>query len=102
MLISVERGHRLNHRRQRCDLVIYNRQGKPVMLIECKAPSVKIGQTALNQAGRYNLKHKVAFLIVTNGEHHLAARVDFNTGGFQFLKTIPDFETICSATPALR
>lgn len=52
----------------RADIVVFNRELKPEMLVECKAPSVKIDNTVIEQGIRYNRVLKVKYLIFTNGE----------------------------------
>lgn len=93
-LISVEKGLELNDLQKRTDIMIYNRTGKPVMIIECKAPSVKIDQKTLDQAAGYNMKHNVKFLVVTNGVKMLISRIDFEKKSFEFLKELPEVEEI--------
>ena len=90
-LISVEMGFRLNKLIKRGDIVVFNRQGNPLLLIECKAPSVKISQKAFNQIARYNMTMKVGFLIVTNGLKHYCCKLDFKAKSFHYLTEIPDY-----------
>lgn len=90
-LISVEMGFRLNKLIKRGDIVVFNRQGNPLLLVECKAPSVKISQKAFNQIARYNMAMKVKFLIVTNGLKHYCCKLDFKTKSFYYLTEIPDY-----------
>mgnify|MGYP002260423633 FL=1 len=66
-LIAVEKQLKINARVKRTDIVVYNKLGTPELLIECKAPSVKITQTTFDQIARYNLTANSNFLMVTNG-----------------------------------
>ena len=66
-LIAIETVVKINTLNQRADVVVYNRKGKPVMIIECKAPKVKIDNSVFEQAARYNLNLGVDYLLVTNG-----------------------------------
>jgi type I site-specific restriction-modification system R (restriction) subunit len=93
-LISVEKGFKLNRNRQRYDLLVYDRKGKPLMIIECKAPGVEINQQVFDQAGRYNHKHKAGYMLITNGMKHYCCFIDVASRQFSFLKDIPDFEQI--------
>lgn len=93
-LIAIEKGLKLNELQKRADIVIYNNQGKPIVLIECKAPKIKINQEVFEQVARYNMVFKVPYLVVTNGLEHFCAKVDFETNSFEFLEDIPDYKSL--------
>ena len=75
----------------RADIVLYAADGKPNMIVECKAPNVKITQDTFNQIAKYNFKLKVPFLVVTNGMQHFCCRMDYENNSISFLKEIPAF-----------
>ena len=93
-LIQIEGGLTLNSLQKRTDLVIYNRLGERVMIVECKAPSVKVTQAVFDQAARYNSVHKVRWLVVTNGLFHGYATIDHQEGKFAFVETLPEFDAL--------
>ncbi len=93
-LLSVERSLTMNGLTKRADIVVHGADGRPVALVECKAPAVKLGQTVFEQAARYNVVFRVSFLIVTNGLRHYCCRVDAATGSVEFLVEIPDHATL--------
>ena len=66
----VEAGIQTGFKQKRTD-VVANKAGKPIILVECKAPSVKLSQTTFNQAFNYNQSVKAPFLWLTNGMQHL-------------------------------
>ncbi len=67
-----------NGKPQRADMVIYNSKGQPYILVECKAPHIKITSTTFEQATRYNAYIKANYIIITNGlSHHCAHTEDF-------------------------
>jgi hypothetical protein len=94
LLISVEKGFNQNRNRQRYDLLIYNRLGNPTMIVECKAPGIEINQQVFDQAGRYNNKHRAAYLLVTNGMKHYCCLINLENKQYSFLKDIPDFSEL--------
>jgi hypothetical protein len=96
-LLAVERSLALNGLAKRADIVVYDRQGRPVALVECKAPGVAITQLALEQAARYNLVFRVRHLIVTNGRRHFSFAVDHQERRVESLAGIPDFATMAQA-----
>jgi type I site-specific restriction-modification system R (restriction) subunit len=93
-LIAIEREfiqHRLKHR---YDLLIYDRKGNPLMIVECKAPGVEINQNAFDQAGRYNIKHRAPYMLISNGLKHYCCEINLENKQYKFLQEIPDFENI--------
>jgi hypothetical protein len=93
-LIVVEAGLKVNRNVRRYDLLVYNREGQPLMLIECKAPVVSISQNTFDQVAAYNLTVKAKFLLVTNGIKHFMACFDPQSKSFNFLDDIPFFDKI--------
>jgi hypothetical protein len=65
-----------------------------LLIVECKAASIKIDQKVFDQIARYNLALKVKYLVVTNGIEHYICRVDFEKNSYIFLEEIPDYEQI--------
>jgi hypothetical protein len=90
-LLGVEWSLSLNGLVKRADIVVHGRDGAPIMLVECKAPGVRIGQAVFEQAARYNSVFQVPYLIVTNGLQHFACEVDHATGAIRFLKGLPHY-----------
>ncbi|MEZ4807522.1 MAG: type I restriction enzyme HsdR N-terminal domain-containing protein [Flavobacteriales bacterium] len=94
-LLSVERSLVLNGLAKRADIVINDAAGAPVALVECKAPSVPIGQAAFEQAARYNKVFQVPYLFITNGLTHFCCIVDHQQGTVRFLKALPTYKDMC-------
>ena len=90
-LIALEKQLVINNRRKRTDILIFDNLGNPDIIVECKAPSIKITQDTFDQIARYNLKLKANYLIVTNGLHHFYCKMDFENENYVFLKDIPDY-----------
>ncbi len=92
--IRVELGLRVNDLQKRCDILVFDQQLQPILLIECKAKDVPINQGVLEQVARYNLTFKVPFLVVTNGPVSYCAAVDLEQQTSVFLEAIPDYQTL--------
>jgi hypothetical protein len=90
-LIATERTLRLNALSKRADIVVHDRQGRPLALVECKAPGVRIDQRTFEQAARYNTVFRVRYLLVTNGLVHYCCLVDHDTGAVDFLGHLPPY-----------
>ncbi len=88
-LIALEKELELNGLKKRFDVLVYDEQHQPWMLIECKAPQVVLNDAALEQVLRYHMSIPVPFLVITNGK---------NTYGWQkkndelrLLETLPEW-----------
>lgn len=67
-LMQVEKGHYYQNKvAKRTDIVIYNKQGEPFMLVECKAMDIEITEKTLWQAAMYNQTIGAKFILLTNG-----------------------------------
>ena len=90
-LIAIEKQLTINNRKKRTDILVFNTDGNPDIIVECKAPQIKITQATFDQIARYNLKLKANYLIVTNGLEHFYCRTDFEKETYIFLKEIPTY-----------
>ncbi len=91
-LVSVEMSLKVNNIQKRSDIVVFNRQGIPFLMVECKAPTVKINQAVFDQIARYNFNLKVQYMVVTNGLKHFCCAYDYDKSTYLFLDHIPEFE----------
>jgi len=87
--IQIEGGLVLNQLQKRSDILVYNSAGEKLMLIECKAPKVKLTKSVFEQALRYNSIHQAKWIVLTNGLQHVYARMDLNKGSFVFTEEMP-------------
>ena len=90
-LMAIEMGIDLLNTKKRCDIVLYNTKGLPHMIVECKAPSIKISQDTFDQIARYNMTLKTDLLVVTNGLQHYVCMMDHQNQRYHFLKEIPNY-----------
>lgn len=68
-LIAMEKVIRLGELKKRFDILVYDRNHRPWMMIECKSPSVKLDEAVLNQLLRYHISVQTGYLIITNGDY---------------------------------
>ena len=66
-LLAVEYSVKVNGLDKRCDAVVFGKDGNPLMIVECKASSVKLSQSTLEQAVRYYAALHPQFLMLYNG-----------------------------------
>lgn len=93
-LIRVEGGLLYNELQKRTDIVVYNREGNPWMIVECKAPSMPVSPATLSQASVYNSSLRADYLCVTNGLIHYCALIDWQEKKTSLLQEFPPFEDV--------
>ena len=91
-LINVEKVLKVNGLRKRYDVVVYNSDGSIFILVECKAPEIKIAQATFDQIATYNMTLNAQFLMVTNGLNHYFCQMDFENEKYQFLTELPIYQ----------
>ncbi|MBN2612628.1 MAG: type I restriction enzyme HsdR N-terminal domain-containing protein [Bacteroidales bacterium] len=93
-LLAVEYEITVNNLSKRCDAVVFSRLGKPVMILEFKAPDVKLSQAVFDQIIIYNRALGVNYLAVSNGVRHFCCVLDHENRSYRFLQKIPVYEEI--------
>jgi hypothetical protein len=93
-LIGIEVLFRLNKLKRRVDVLVHNRKGRPVMIVECKSPDIKLNEDVFEQIATYNRNYKVPYLVVTNGLVHYACKINPAEKKPDYLLVIPLFEEL--------
>ena len=88
--IALEKEILLNGLKKRFDILVYDKDHNPWMMIECKAPGVKLGEDVLQQVLRYNITLPVKYLIITNGEVTVGWQKEGS--GLKMLEAMPGSE----------
>lgn len=88
-LIQLEGGLNYNGLQKRSDVLVFNAAGEKVLLVECKAPKVKISQDTFDQIARYNFVHRVPWLLVSNGLAHYCCLLNWEQSSYQFVPELP-------------
>ena len=89
-VIAAETGFRLGDKLYRADILIWDRDARPLAVVECKAPSVALSTEVLDQAVRYNMVLNVRWIFLTNGKSTLAFHKEKD--GFVPVSEMPDYE----------
>lgn len=76
---------------KRSDISVLDKEGEMFLLVECKAPSVKLGQKVLNQVGTYNKVLDSQYLAITNGMIHYVW--EKGESGFNQIKNFPFYHS---------
>ncbi|HCC69678.1 MAG TPA: restriction endonuclease subunit R [Bacteroidales bacterium] len=93
-LLAVEVMFKMNKLVRRADILVYNKKGEPVLIVECKAPEVNINAAVFDQIMSYNLKFRLKYIVVTNGLKHYACLINIENGEWSFLDSIPEYDTL--------
>ncbi|WP_143307632.1 type I restriction enzyme HsdR N-terminal domain-containing protein [Chitinophaga vietnamensis] len=88
-LIGIEREILLGEMKKRFDIVVYNREMQPWMLVECKEMNVPLSQQTLEQVVRYNMVIPASYLVITNGLHTFCCT--WHDMQWRFLTELPGF-----------
>lgn len=84
----------LNGRSRRCDTLVYDAEGQPLVLIEYKAPHIPMSQKVFEQAVRYNICFRVPYIMLSNGISHYCCRIDYDSRKYSFLTEIPSYNEL--------
>lgn len=71
-LIAVEKEIKLGALKKRFDILVYNKLHQPWMIVECKEMGVKLDESVMHQALRYNISVPASYIVITNGSHTIA------------------------------
>lgn len=94
-MISLEKQLKLNNTKKRTDIIVFNSTLKPILMIECKAPTIKIDQLTINQAMRYNIKLQVPFIFLSNGLQHIFLKLEKD--GVKAMEEIPTYDILINS-----
>jgi hypothetical protein len=91
-LLKMETGIKYSQRFGRTDALFLNREGSPLVLIECKAPDVKINAETFHQVARYNSAIESPYVIMTNGLEHIVIYLAIQERKILSLTDLPDYK----------
>lgn len=94
-LLAVEYSIKVNGLDKRCDAVVFGNNGSPLMIVECKAASVKLTQQTLEQAVRYYSTLQPKFLMLYNGVDCYCFKSD--NGKLTALDHLPSYAELLSS-----
>ena len=93
-LTAVEKGIDLHGKPFRADIIVYDTQGRAVLMAECKEPDVAIRQEAFDQIAVYNRVVQARCLLVSNGLDHYCYAIDRQREEYRFLDRVPRYEEL--------
>lgn len=93
-LMQSEYTVKYNNLNKRCDIVVFNNSLKPLIIVECKAPKIKLTEDTFYQIARYHATLRAPLLILTNGIQHINALVSEKSTDIKFLENTPTKEEL--------
>ena len=93
-LLANEVPLRIGEKQIRADSVLYDKSLHGRMIIEYKAPDVRLTQKVFDQISTYNLLLHVDYLVISNGLQTYACRMDYVNQKYIFIREIPDYENL--------
>lgn len=88
-MLNAEKQILVGQTSRRYDVVAFKSDGKIKLVVECKAPNVKITQETFDQIAQYNLALDADYLMLTNGVNHYFCMMDYKNKAYLFLKELP-------------
>jgi len=89
--IAIERSIKIHNKNYRFDILVFDNNAKPKMIVECKSHKVKLTEAVAIQVSKYNIALNAEYLCVTNGKQSLFYRIDYEK---QSIKTVNASELI--------
>ena len=90
--ISIEKMLIVNGLQKRFDILVYDENTKPFLIVECKSPKIKITDDVFRQAAVYNFELQAPYLVVCNGLETYCCKMDYEKKSFEFLENLPFLE----------
>ena len=88
-LIAIEKEIYLGELKKRCDIVVYNRDMLPWMIVECKEMNERLNANVLDQILRYHITLPAKYLVVTNGSYCFG--FEKREGQFYEIDELPEY-----------
>ncbi len=89
--ISIEKMLIINGLRKRFDILIYDENTKPFLIIECKAPNISLSDDVFRQAATYNFQLKAPYLVISNGMETYCCKVNYEEETYFFMEALPAY-----------
>lgn len=86
-LIAQEKELQLGELKKRFDILVYDKDHRPWLMVECKAPEVKLDDAVLQQVLRYNISVPVKYIVITNGSTTYAWE---RSAGLKLMDSLPE------------
>ncbi|WP_194777295.1 type I restriction enzyme HsdR N-terminal domain-containing protein [Pararhodonellum marinum] len=89
-LFALEKGLKYNQMQKRFDVLVLDRSGFPFLLVECKAPQVKLTQKTVEQVALYNKTLLAQYICISNGNQHFLLKKEPDGQAYLQINSFPD------------
>ena len=79
---------------RRCDIVVFDINKRPLLIVECKSVEVEINEKVLHQIAQYNFKLNTSNLFLTNGWTSVACKINNLENNISYFKELPNFNEL--------
>lgn len=93
-LMRIESGLKYNDLQKRSDILGYDQKLMPLVLVECKAPHIPLGDKVVEQIAAYNKVCQAPLIALTNGMKTYAVLKTKGSGEFQMMREIPSHKEL--------
>ena len=93
-LIAVELPLQYNQLKKRADIVVFNPDGKPEIIVECKAAEIQLSDATIQQIAQYNWKLQAKYLVISNGIDNYCFKINYKKRSFENIKDLPNYKSI--------
>jgi hypothetical protein len=93
-LIKIESGLRYNELLKRSDVIVFDRNGNRLLIIECKSAEHKLNANDMGQLSAYGNSLKPAYLGLSNGLIHMFWKVDYKLNTTEKIRGFPFFDEL--------
>ena len=90
-MMRSEFGFEYNGRRYRADILVFNRDLHPLLLVECKAPEVRLDEAVIDQVLRYNRGLQVKYILISNGKTAYLCKWNASEGRYTLSEKFPTY-----------
>jgi type I site-specific restriction endonuclease len=91
--ISIEKMLIVNDLRKRFDMLIYDETTEPFLIVECKAPNIRLSDDVFRQAATYNFQLKAPYLVISNGMETYCCKMNYEEETYVFMEALPAYIT---------
>ena len=79
---------------RRCDIVVFDINKTPLLIVECKSVEVEINEKVLHQIAQYNFKLNTSNLFLTNGLTSVACKINNLENNISYFKELQNFNEL--------
>lgn len=90
-MMRSEFGFEYNGRRYRADVLVFDRDLHPLLLVECKAPEVRLDEAVIDQVLRYNRVLQVKYILISNGKTAYLCKWNAAEGRYALSEKFPTY-----------